>query len=536
MRSLSLQITFLAIVAWHGVEAVTNADTKLASSKATPISSIVSRLDHRATEYSHSRRPNKITASVTTTTRSLFRPTTNQSSMLLLQLRGGAPATQRRRWPLPEPIGSIFANTKRAATKLPGISNLQRKWRRLRQKPLTLAKETTPAPKQHKYDPLAFYMRCMGIVLVWISSGTLFYSYYNQWPIPQSFFYAVDAGMSIGFCTEVYETKLASKAFTIAYILLGASVIGGALALFIQDLVEGLARTPANRVDEYQILLERDVFNHADIDHTGALSFSEFEGLIQSMSLLSPSTTPTRAAAISADDVKGLWNKFDRLNDGVIRLEEFTATFRGIDQLVQSLHQETSMHPLRRLVWKIGNIVQKAWQLEHRIYVAFVFWIALGVTWGMVDQGWDVITATHFAVSALATGGLTAPEVNADGILPAGPAIFCGIYCLVGIPLFALTLGHYARVLVSGQVAALEREALTRPMTKQEFELASHLTTQDDVVHLSDFIVLQLLRQGKLTAEAVQVMKEHFEALDSNRSGTLSLGQAVAVRPSSSGN
>jgi len=51
---------------------------------------------------------------------------------------------------------------------------------------------------------------------------------------------AVDAGMSIGFCTDVAETKLGSKAFTVIYILLGASVVGGALALFIQDIVEGV--------------------------------------------------------------------------------------------------------------------------------------------------------------------------------------------------------------------------------------------------------------------------------------------------------
>jgi hypothetical protein len=95
--------------------------------------------------------------------------------------------------------------------------------------------------------------------------------------------------------------------------------------------------------------------------------------------------------------------------------------------------------------------------------------------WGVKRQGWDVITSAHFAVSALATGGLTGvsadiiliidssicsenlkfiyifhlqPSVNSEGILPTEPAIFCGLYCLFGIPLFALTLGHFARLLV----------------------------------------------------------------------------------------
>ena len=40
--------------------------------------------------------------------------------------------------------------------------------------------------------------------------------------------------MSIGFCTAIAETSISSRAFTVVYILLGASVVGGALALFVE--------------------------------------------------------------------------------------------------------------------------------------------------------------------------------------------------------------------------------------------------------------------------------------------------------------
>ena len=365
------------------------------------------------------------------------------------------------------------------------------------------------------YNPLRMYLYCMSIVFVWIGSGTLFYSYCNDWPLPQSFFYAVDAGMSIGFCTDVYETKLVSKAFTIVYILLGASVIGGALALFIQDAVEGLS-TPA--VQEYQVLLEKGVFDKADVGRTGVLTYTEFKALIRK-----------RLMDISDDDIQQLWTKFDRLKDGVIHFEEFAGTYRGIERLVQSLQQEHSMNPLRRLLTQLRIRLQQAWQLENRIYFVFVLWLSIGILWGMLNQHWDPITATHFAVSALATGGLTAPDVNRDGILPAEPAIFCGVYCLLGIPLFALTLGHFARFLVAGHVAALEASALTRPLSRAEFDLAKHLTSKDSVVHLSDFVVLQLLRQGKLSLESIEVLKHNFELLDSDRSGTLTLEQATSA-------
>lgn len=375
--------------------------------------------------------------------------------------------------------------------------------------------EASPEP----YNPLRMYLSCLGIVMVWIVSGTLFYSYCNDWPLPQSFFYAVDAGMSIGFCTQVAETKLISKAFTIFYILLGASVIGGALALFIQDAVEGIS-TPS--VKEYQLLLERSVFDHADLYRTGELTFEEFQALIRSS---------LKDQSISYDDIHHLWQRFDRLQDGVIHFEEFAGNFQGIESLIDYLRaqQPPPQNPLTRAFARVRLLLNTVWHLEHRIYTVFCLWIAVGVTWGMVDQGWDPITATHFAVSALATGGLTAPAVNAEGILPTEPSIFCGMYCLFGVPLFALTLGHFAKVLVSHHIAALERTALTRPMSPADYELAAHLTTDDSVVHLSDFIVLQLLRQGKLSSEAIRIMKRNFELLDVDGSGTLTMEQATST-------
>jgi hypothetical protein len=100
-------------------------------------------------------------------------------------------------------------------------------------------------------------------VSVWIASGTLLYFYCNVWLLAHSFFYAVNAGTSIGLFPDVHEVglfpgvhevKLVSKAFTISYILLGASVTGGALALFIQDAVEGFSTLA---VQEHQVLFRR---------------------------------------------------------------------------------------------------------------------------------------------------------------------------------------------------------------------------------------------------------------------------------------
>mmetsp|Transcript_18564 Transcript_18564/g.42272 ORF Transcript_18564/g.42272 Transcript_18564/m.42272 type:complete len:215 (-) Transcript_18564:8-652(-) len=199
---------------------------------------------------------------------------------------------------------------------------------------------------------------------------------------------------------------------------------------------------------------------------------------------------------------------------------------------------------------------------ENRIYSAFVAWVILGVVWGMLDQKWDPITATHFAISALATGGLTAPPVNSDGILPTRPSIFCGCYCLFGIPLMAITFGHFARALVSDHVAAMEKWELTRPMTVTDYEVAKQYLVKTKTAEkegavsepciskskiirrcqqetsissssswrgmsLSDFIMLQLLRQGRISVDTIEILRKEFELLDADKTGLLTLEEAT---------
>ena len=170
-----------------------------------------------------------------------------------------------------------------------------------------------------------------------------------------------------------------------------------------------------------------------------------------------------------------------------------------------------------------------AWALENRVYIVFVLWLAMGVVWGVKAQGWDVITAGHFAVSALATGGLTAPPVDAQGIMPRDDALFVGTYCLFGIPLFALMLSKAARFFVESHVLEAEARSVATPMRRSEFELAKSLCTPDDNrVHLSDFLVLHLLRQGKMSIESIRLLRTQFELLDRDAMGALTLDQACS--------
>ncbi len=363
--------------------------------------------------------------------------------------------------------------------------------------------------------------------------GTLFYSKYNHWPLPQSFFYAVDAGMSIGFCTQVAETKIGSRAFTIVYILLGASFIGGALDHMVQNIIEGAASRSSAL---YRHILEEDAWKKrffeggtngerrtrgsggtattttTTMEAEGTLSYEEFRLVVEEF-----------GCDLSDGAFAAVCEIYDPDRRGYVDYDHFSKTYQGIDRIL--LPRNASF---ARRLW--DGLWTTVFHEGNRIFLWFVSWVGLGVAYGMKSQKWDFITATHFAVSALATGGLTAPPVDEHGILPAEPAIFCGLYCIFGVPLFAMTLGQFASVLIESYLVEEEHAAIIRPLSESEYEFASKsLCTNDDAVHLSDFIVLQLMRQGKMSVESLQFMKRQFELCDRDGSGKLSWREATQL-------
>ena len=368
------------------------------------------------------------------------------------------------------------------------------------------------------------YLTCFAIVFIWQTLGTLFYSYYYNWPLPQSFFYSVDAGMSIGFCTDVHESKVGSRAFTIIHILLGASCVGGALVLMVQSVLDGVA-SRTSRV--YKLILERDSLSKAFCGtHRGryassflrhplnwvpekekdVLSYDDFRKVLFNNGL----------KQISNKDFLRVCSFYDPHDEGCIRYEYFAERFEGINRIVPQSRFVHCESFATRAWYAISSIFTNE---TNRIYLIFVSWVIMGVSWGMRSQQWDPITATHFSISALATGGLTAPPVDkSTGILPPGTALFCGFYCLFGIPLMALTMATIARVLVEQYIVDEELAAITRPLTPAECKFASKsLCSTDSAIHLSDYIVLQLMRQGKLSVDSFDFMKRNYQIMDQRR-------------------
>lgn len=398
-----------------------------------------------------------------------------------------------------------------------------------------LLKSTTARGENLPSKKLSMYLACMGIVLIWITIGTLFYSRFNNWPLPQSFFYAVDAGMSIGFCTDVAEKTVGSRAFTIIYIILGASCVGGALFLFIKDIMERIVH---RRNKKFETLLAQDAISRLDPKDNHELEIGVLDRKLISYQQFRTLVEEWTGKKINDTSFRRLCRRFDPHESGFILSSLFLQKCHEFDLFVCTTGPIYSENWMIRHLAQIWQSISELWDGQYINLMVLNIWVGMGIYWGVKRQGWDPITATHFAISALATGGLTAPEVNERGILPTEPAIFCGIYCLFGIPLFALTLGNFARILVEEYVDAVEekkmRSLIQQPLQAFEFEYAKHLCTPEDpVIHLSDFIVLQLLKQNKIDIRLVDLIKGRFNALDVDGKGFLELQQAKSNMSSS---
>jgi hypothetical protein len=220
--------------------------------------------------------------------------------------------------------------------------------------------KSTIAPKSN----IRMYGWCLFVVLVWITTGTIFYSKFNSWPLPQSFFYAVDAGMSIGFCTDVMETRVGSRAFTIVFILLGASCVGGALLLFIKDIMEGAV---VLRNDAFEQLLAAHAAKR--YEKKGKLTHEQFRMLVEEWT----------QKHIGDETFHKLCRRFDPCDNGTISSQKFV---QRCHEMATLLNTDGPLYSDRFIVRKAAQVrefMRESVDITHRIFTVFIIWVSVGI-------------------------------------------------------------------------------------------------------------------------------------------------------------
>lgn len=243
-----------------------------------------------------------------------------------------------------------------------------------------------------------------GMVFVQFSATTAFYHLHNGWPLPEAFYHAVDAGLSIG-SGAIAETDQMSMAFTIVHVLLGASLAAGALGLIVQH---GIKR--------------------AVNDAAGGQGGQEPRGLLAVLE-------PTLAALVA--------------------------------------------------------------------------WIAAGVAFGMMVEGWTLVESLYFCVTMLSTGGLRSPSLQPHNL------VFTGLYALTGVPIFGAVLGQFGGLMAESQTA----KELEHTLHHQQLEKSD---LQDRAqVDFGEFLAIHLTKASVVDKNIIEKIRRKFDKLDAGGNGVI---------------
>ena len=203
------------------------------------------------------------------------------------------------------------------------------------------------------------YATCAGIVAAWLTLAASVFALSEGWTPAQAFFYAVDTGMSIGF-GAVSERRLITKLFTIGHVLLGASCVGGAIALFAESAVNA---SPAIAAAQYSIASVNSAFSRADADGSGAISPIEFSAALASLGVNLDEERQAEA-----------FRAFDRDGDGRISLAEYTraltprltAAHGSVDQALADAVTRHSWRPAAAMYGRLADGAIAS-QVSHRL-------------------------------------------------------------------------------------------------------------------------------------------------------------------------
>jgi hypothetical protein len=162
------------------------------------------------------------------------------------------------------------------------------------------------------------------------------------------------------------------------------------------------------------------------------------------------------------------------------------------------------------------------WAKYRSKYTALFFaslWIGLGTCYALLYEEWPLAESVLFAIAAVSTAGSIPPPCEgADATnctIGTFRALFIGTYIVIGVPIFAYTVGQFAEILVERAIKSNEMKLMARPLTPQEFRFAFELHRGEIVVDSASSVDDEeghLLYSRSLNESVNEdIDREHFE-------------------------
>jgi hypothetical protein len=164
-------------------------------------------------------------------------------------------------------------------------------------------------------------------------------------------------------------------------------------------------------------------------------------------------------------------------------------------------------------------------KMRYRIIIFAVFWVFIGVAYGMIYEQWKFWTSVYFTFNLLFQMALANPVCVGDDPSNCSfgdfRAIFLTVYIIIGCPLFTLAVAQFGGVLVEHAIREHERQVLRKPLTKVEYIFAANLYGNDDMLSLEEFTILELLRLQRVSMDDLKQIKDLFNAIDDQDTGVI---------------
>lgn len=329
---------------------------------------------------------------------------------------------------------------------------------------------------------------------LWIVLGVFWYKYYMNWTFATAFYYAMEAGLSIGFCNPA-EKDDNTKAFTIIYVLLGSSVVSGAIGYLATYLIESkLSKSTISTIDyKFSSMSWRD--------HEDKLTLKSVSSNIWYKTKYISGWYSNRSRTLCVI-VFIFWMGLGTIYGMLVEKWTFiTALYWSVTSCSTGGLQSPECKPgTDGITCDLG---------DFRGSVMGVYFM-LGV------PSKQMILYLNFIV------------VSACEFLSI--FVFCFLLMCDDV-VYAVALGQFAFLVIEFAATEHQRQRLAKPITESEFLYAANILSEtgSTTLVLGEFIFLELMRLGQTNQRQIELIKSKFMSLDKKKIGVLDMDDMRAT-------